>query len=113
MADSYLTDFDPELANHALEIAIEWGPNRRRPILERLAESCPHLHQLEVERYAGIAQDVEKRCFALVQAKVDAVGCGYSELLADCREMVVSEFPWLSEKNIAHLLTQGQYYACR
>ena len=96
----------------ALGVATQWGPSRVTPLVDRLAAVCNSTQRTDLERYSEMAKRVEKHCYQLVQAQVDALAL--PEQLAvytSCRNALMREYPWLSEENISRLLTIGRFYA--
>ena len=109
-----MADFDPELANTALGIATQWGPSRVTPLVNRLAAVCNSTQRSDLERYSEMAKRVEKQCYELVQAQVDALALRDPGAVdASCRNALMREYPWLSEENLSRLLTIGRFYAAK
>lgn len=98
--------FDTDTLNAALAMLLEWGPVRSRPLEERLAERFPNLTEREAMAPKLVCAEVESLAFReferlylneITQAEADSA--------------IFRAFPWISPDNMAHLFTQGQYYA--
>jgi hypothetical protein len=98
--------FDTETLNTALAMSLEWGPVRSTPLETRLTERFPQLTPREVAALKLTCGTVESLAWREVErAYLKEKSMGAAE------SAVRSEFPWVSDDNMSHLMTQGQYYA--
>ena len=97
---------NPTLANTALHLAMEWGPDWLKPTQSRLKALHPELSDAELDEYDAIARAVMKLGFDYVYASPE---CERQAVAA----IVRGRFPWVSDQNIARLHSQGVYYAMK
>lgn len=98
--------FDADTLNAALAMSLEWGPVRNRPLEERLAERFPNMTPREALALKLTCSEVESLAFRQYERLY------LNEIpQAEADSSILGAFPWISRDNMAHLFTQGQYYA--
>ena len=97
------------LLNEGLDIAMEWGKNWLKPIQDRLAVRHPELSQSELNEVNAICQAAMKFGHDFVYNL--ALKAGKDTKKSDLELAMQSRYPWVNAKNIAHLFSQGMYYA--
>jgi hypothetical protein len=102
----------PEDLNVLYDAALEFGENFRRPVVELAAERLPHLPPEERERLAGAVT----QCRADVEDHIVGMYATYGDSWPDhakdeAHDWIAEHFPWMSEENISHGISQGVYFA--
>src|SRR6185369_11722466 len=98
--------FDSDILNTALEMSLEWGLVRSRPLEERLAERFPSLAREQIIALKLTAGEVESLAWREVErAYLNQI------TIQQAASSILDTFPWVSASNLSHLVTQGQYYA--
>lgn len=94
------------------DAALEFGDSWRRDIATLAAERLPKMNQAE---RAALAMEIEQTRTSIEQwilirweeapgdwSKADAGAAG---------AFIRSTYPWMKERNVAHAIKQGTYYA--
>jgi hypothetical protein len=104
-------DADPEILNTGLDLAMEWGPNWLAAIQARLAERHPGLNAAELDAYDAACRTAMRWGHAQVAEHWQAANRDGDEASRRFEAAVREQYPWMSEKNLSHLFSQGCYYA--
>lgn len=89
----------------ALEVVLQWGPERSVPELERLRISEPDATDDELTEALGLAQRVLSRAEALApRVKMGSV-LG--------TQIPREEFPWITDDLAARAIQQGMFFHWR
>ncbi|MGE0322007.1 MAG: hypothetical protein AB7K71_04555 [Polyangiaceae bacterium] len=107
------TPTDPELANLALRLALEWGENWLEPIQERLAQIRPDLTPRELDGCQAHAKRVFERALRVGREALKRDGLEGSAAADEARHALLEAFPWLDEANLSRLVSQSLYYALK
>jgi hypothetical protein len=100
-----------ELLNEGLGLAMNWGDSWLSPINARLQELHPHLGADEIEACNAACQGAMRLAFETVHT---SMGGESKSLSVDALAPIVrARYPWVSDENVARLLTQGTYYAAK
>ena len=102
----------PEDLNVLYDAALEFGENFRRPVVELAAERLPHL---EAEEQGELARLVTS-CRAAVEEHIAEVYETYGDqwpdsAKLDAHDWIAESFPWMTDDNISHGISQGVYFA--
>lgn len=100
-----------QLYNLALEIVMEWGPNRRTPVELRIIARCRGLDETTAVAAAAEARAAEKMGHDYLWDRSDKAGSG--AMCAPQPEMeaaVLAAHPWVDANNLSHLYQQSCYY---
>jgi len=98
-----------EQLNAGLALAMEWGENWLKPIQARLRLRYPQLSQAELDEFNRLSQEAMK--FGHDTAYELAMAAAKRVHASDFAPIFKARYPWASDKNIAHLFSQGMYYA--
>ncbi len=102
---------DPEILNVGVDLAMEWGPNWLADIQPRLVERHPELGAEALDAYDAACRAAMRWGHAQVPVHWQAAGGDQAEASRRFDEAVRARYPWISEKNLSHLFSQGCYYA--
>ena len=97
---------DDDNFNRGLSVFIQWGPERARPIEQRLAEALPSHSAAQIAQLIKDYGRIESTANQIVTAMVEA-----RQPEAEARRRVAEIDPRLSADNAAHLFTQARYWA--
>ena len=102
---------DAQIFNAGLDMAMEFGKNWLQPIQERLHVRFPQLSEADLDECNEQCQATMKfghlelrECWRAANSQKNAA----FELF---RNRVLELYPWVSAANLAHLFSQGCYYA--
>ena len=94
------------------DAALEFGQNWRRDVSLLAAERLPELDQ---GARAAIVEDIENTRTSIedwILIRWVAVGGSWSQADARAaRAFIRGTYPWMDERNVAHAVSQGTYYA--
>src|SRR5688500_5150846 len=90
---------------------MEWGPDWNQPVQARLARRYPRLTEPELDAYETVCRTAMTWAHRLVPEHWNAVGGDEAEALRRFKARVLTQYPWISGKNLKRLWTQGRYYA--
>lgn len=100
-----------QILNDGLEYALEFGSNWLQPIQSRLAKRYPELTESELDNFNSQSQASMTAGHKQVYTSVEQSGIEASfELFA---ASYCQKYPWVNEKNLKHVFSQGMYYACK
>ena len=106
--ESYIEE---DILNAGLNLAMEFGQNWLQPIQERLAKKYPKLNSTKLDEYNDVCQSAMKlghdSMFKL--SENNDVETRVEELA----EIVREQYPWVTDKNISKLYSQGMYYSMK
>ena len=102
---------DIGVLNKGLDFAMEFGMNWLRPIQERLAAQFPYLSQAELDEYDRVCREAMNFGHTQVAACWREAHSENRQAFQFFRRDVVARYPWVSDANLAHLFSQGCYYA--
>ncbi|HMR78253.1 MAG TPA: hypothetical protein PKD61_24260 [Polyangiaceae bacterium] len=102
---------EASILNVALELAMAFGKDWLAPVQPRLRSRYPSLSFDELDAYDAAC----RRVLALSRQQAPAcwrkAGARQSDALKYFGEAVRVSFPWVNRDNLAHLFSQGCYYA--
>lgn len=98
-----------EQLNAGLALAMEWGENWLKPIQARLRLRYPQLTQAELDDFNRLCQEAMK--FGHDTVYELAMEAGKTIRVNDFEPRMHARFPWVDSRNVAHLFSQGMYYA--
>jgi hypothetical protein len=101
-----------QLLNLALDVHLEWGPERARSERERLLERARHLDRAQAHELLAEATHAASLSFDIVY---DGWGDGSHRraLAARAAAAVRQAHGWVDDDNLSRLLNQSCYYAWR
>jgi hypothetical protein len=97
---------DATILNDCLNLAMEWGPDWLKPTQDRMRRLYPHLTDTELNQYDTDARAAMHLGFDLMYNNPKAA---FAELMA----VVRAKCPWVTEKNLSRMYSQGLYYASK
>ncbi len=92
--------------NIALSVYMEWGPEMRIPVAQRISERLPHLSSPQVAELEEWAERVHRRALVVVEPVY-----GEQRTREEALAQLQSEFQIISDENLSRLFNQGMYYA--
>lgn len=92
-----------------VELALSFGEDWLQPIQGRLAALFPHLSVAQLDAIEAACQEVKQYSESWLQKEAGK----HSEEVYDTawHQTMCAHFPWLDERNLARLFSQGVYYA--
>lgn len=102
---------DVTILNAGLALAMEFGENWLQPIQSRLAAKYPDLAAAELEAYNAACQKAMKSGHELVRSCMKKAGGVQQEAQRLFCDAITERYPWMDDANVAHLFSQGCYYA--
>ena len=104
------------ILNKGVELAMEWGPERAKPLRTKLAHHLPDLDDNELNKFVTICEKVAGVGLDFVfkqyeRATDEKSATTYNEVRDNLLLYLKDRHPWVSKKNLKTLLGQGQYYA--
>jgi hypothetical protein len=98
-----------DILNTSLSLALEWGEDWLKPIQKRLAQIYPELSATELDTYNVTCRKIMDDSFEAVYElpSLDRI------LYKQWEKKILALYPWISEKNLSHLFSQGCYYAVK
>lgn len=106
-----MAELDDEILNEGLEMAMAFGPDWLKPIQSRLAERHPGLSAAELDAYEASCRTAMEFGHAQVPQHWNAAGGDKAAAFRRFEAAVLARHPWIDEKNLSHLFSQGCYYA--
>ena len=98
--------------NVLFDAALEFGKNWRRDIAALAAERLPEMNQVE---RAALAEEIEQTRTSIeewILNRWDEAPGDWSKADAGAAGAFIrSTYPWMDERNVAHAIKQGTYYA--
>jgi hypothetical protein len=101
----------PEILNAGLDLSMAWGPDWLQPIQSRLAALYPALGEAELDAYEAACREAMSWGHAQVPDAWHAAGHDQAEANRLFEQAARERYPWISDKNVSHLFSQGTYYA--
>jgi predicted PurR-regulated permease PerM len=98
---------DPDVLNLALELSLEFGPNWRKPIQERLRAQRPQMASALADELDAYARQVRDWAHDVIARAATRDTAGEEQ----ARDTIRRAVPWIDEPTLAHLWSQGVYYA--
>jgi hypothetical protein len=102
--------------NEALEVVLQFGPERARPAPERIRERLPHAPAAELDAALAQAHAVEDRAYALT-APGWPLGTltdkEFRALSARALQALKVEFPSFTPDALSRALSQANYWHMR
>ena len=95
-----------ELLADALDVVLQWGPERAVPERDRLREKQPDVPDDELDMALHAAYSV------LGQAEALAPGMKQGRI-HDGTERLKSAFPWIDDESASRAIQQGLYFHWR
>jgi hypothetical protein len=108
-------NYDDNILNQGLTLALEWGEDWLESIQERLGAIYPHLSAKELDVYNSYCKRVSSDGNALIFkiAHGDGKDCYSEKSRQHWREVMLEKYPWISEENLSHSFSQSCYYAMK
>ena len=100
---------ESQILNDGLDYAMEFGSNWLQPIQSRLVKLYPKLSDIELDDYNSRCQTAMKAGHDQVYALAEQSGkdASFDAFVAS----YTKSFPWVNDKNLKHIFSQGMYYA--
>ena len=92
--------------NDAVFLSLEWGEWWLKPINSRIQAQHHNISDDEAETLNKMAKEVQDFCFYLFQQEFDI-----KITLEEAQRLMKKKYPWLEERNLVRLQSQGMYYA--
>ena len=115
-------NLDPEILNIGLELAMEWGEYWLQPIQKRLSLQFPSLSPAELSAYNKACQKAMNTGHNMARDAMRGFGLSsgsdkdekrqkeeYAKFDSEYRKL----FPWVTDKNLGRVYSQGCYYAMK
>ena len=100
---------ESQILNDGLEYAMEFGSNWLQPIQSRLVKLYPELSEGELDSFNSKCKTAMTSGHDQVYALAEEFG---KEVSFDVFSANYSKsFPWVNEKNLKYVFSQGMYYA--
>jgi hypothetical protein len=106
-----VVELDPAILNLGLGLSMAFGPDWLKPIQSRLAALHPELSPAELDAYESACRAAMDLGHAQVPAHWNAAAGDQAAAFRLFERAVLERHPWISEKNLSHLFSQGCYYA--
>jgi hypothetical protein len=100
-------DLDPARLCVVLKVVNEWGPEMRRPALDRILERLPSITKEEAEALRAEADRISGEVFSLAERAYH--GDGFDQYSG--RDELGRLFPHLDGSTLDYLWSKGGYYA--
>jgi hypothetical protein len=98
--------------NVLYDAALEFGENWRRPVDELAAERLPHLDEDDRAVLVGLVTACRQQVETHIEEVYAVHGDDWpSDVEPAVREWILDRFPWMTEANLSHAISQGVYYA--
>jgi hypothetical protein len=98
-----------QILNDGLKFALEFGSNWLQPIQSRLAKRYPELTESELDNFNSQCQAAMAAGHEQVYTSFEQFGIeAFFELFA---ASYYQQYPWVNEKNLKRIFSQGMYYA--
>jgi hypothetical protein len=98
--------------NVLYDASLEFGENWRRPISELAAERVPHLDPEDRASLVGLVETCRREVEAHIEEVYGVHGDSWpSDVEPAVRAWILQRFPWMSEANLSHAISQGVSYA--
>ena len=100
----------------ALDVVLQFGPDRRRPENERLRERLPAVNEADRAAVLATAHEVETRAYDLIPGRLERTRLSAEESRAAFEAAVTTlgeEFPVLSDDLLRRVLNQANYWHLR
>ena len=95
-----------KMRNHALHFTLGWGPERSKPLLDKMRTIYPEIDETTVNALAKLCGEVTSFAWRQYE-QAFAKSISESQAAGNIKE----RFPFVSPDNLSHLQTQGMYYA--
>lgn len=102
---------DEGLLNAGLKLAMEFGEDWLAPIQSRLAKLHPELTPAELDEYDAACRKAMNFGHEQVADCLRQAAGSQAEARRRFEDLVRSQFDWIDDANLAHLFSQGCYYA--
>lgn len=98
--------------NLLFDAALEFGQNWRREVTLLAADRLPELSQADRDLLAQQIEQARNSIEDWIQSRWDSVRGDWSKADARAaRAFIRANYPWMDERNVAHAINQGTYYA--
>jgi Fe-S cluster biosynthesis and repair protein YggX len=110
-----IMNYDNDILNQGLSLALEWGEHWLETIQERLGAIYSHLSKEELDKYNSYCKKVASDGNALIFkiAYGDGKDCYSEESRQSWRQGMLGKYPWINEENLSHSYSQSCYYALK
>jgi hypothetical protein len=100
---------ESQILNDGIDYAMEFGSNWLQPIQSRLLKLYPELSESELDNFNTKCKTAMTAGHYQVYVLAEELG---KEVSFDLFLTNYSKsYPWVNEKNLKHLFSQGMYYA--
>ena len=97
------------MLNIALNLSLEFGPDWRKPIQERLRSQCPDVTQQQADDLNAVVTSARDWAHELIRSTVNERGSNEDQARGEIR----LRYPWIDEETLGRLWSQGMYYAMK
>lgn len=98
--------------NTLFDAALEFGKNWRRDVASLATERLPALDQDEQAALVTEIEDARRTIEDGILRRWEERQGGWSKADAQAaRGFIRAIYPWMDERNVAHAISQGTYYA--
>lgn len=98
--------------NVLLDAALEFGKNWRRDVQSLAGERLAGLDELQRATLGREIEEVRSTIEQWILDRWEAAGGSWSKSDAQAaRVFIQATYPWMGERNVAHTISQGTYYA--
>lgn len=105
-----------EILNSGLDFTMEFGENWLQPIHQRLFSKYDFLTKKQLDEYNLICTKAMKSgkdliYKTLVEVSENQATIDENHLKEKLKSFMLSNYPWIDDKNLSRLFNQGCYYA--
>lgn len=93
------------LLDQAMQVVMQWGPERLRPRQVRLRERLPDRTDDAIEALLATCDEIERRAYELAGA-VESGALAREDALAT----IAARYPELAPETVDHAFWQGTHY---
>jgi hypothetical protein len=102
-----------ENLNLLYDCALEFGEHWMRPVIEWVRELLPDLETEKQVEIAVYVEGVREAVNDFIAGQYDYRSSAMRITDEKIKEWIRTRYPWMSQANISHGLSQGKYYAWR
>jgi hypothetical protein len=100
---------DHSVLNAALKLSLEWGMEYLKSLDNKVMYAIPNLSGSDIEKVCSYVSEV--RDDVLWKIYYDHYDREESKPTIDVEKETADKYPWIDKSNLAHLHSQGIYYA--
>src|SRR5688500_7562296 len=107
---------EEKILNKGLKFALEFGPDWLQPIQSRLSKKFPDLKTEDLNNYDRICRTAMKSGHEYVYKILESATKRNSkvkerDLAVELKSFLHQDYPWIDDKNMKSIYSQGCYYA--